>query len=397
MTVASDAGEPAAAAASTCCWSGPATSSASIRRWSSAPSRGLDHRLRAELPRRTSSSTTRTSPGATRPRSRHGEHGCMPWITLLVLDEGRVRAADAPGGRCRRSSSRRPPRSPTSSRRRPAVGVGARSRQRRARTGTRAESRRAGAGCCAATPTRLLRLDVARDGSSRTRGYHAVRDPDVRGRPPGRARASRSPDADTGLDIAWATAANFPIYYEWYFRTGAAGDFEELVTALKPRDDRRARRHPRHGHPAARLSGCRRPPARRTTSSASKASLLAPTAEPKPLDRGQQLPPRSRRSRSTCAADAQRRRSRDAATIRSSARRSTDAGTRSSSAIDAVAGEPQLDQRAEHRSRATGPSAGMGTQVIQTATRKSYMKLAWQQIGDVLAAEPQDPRSCRWR
>ena len=43
------------------------------------------------------------------------------------------------------------------------------------------------------------------------------------------------PDNAPGLDIAWKTATQFPVYYEWFFRTGAAGDFEELVTALKPR------------------------------------------------------------------------------------------------------------------------------------------------------------------
>src|SRR5262249_20881190 len=44
------------------------------------------------------------------------------------------------------------------------------------------------------------------------------------------------PDGDSGLEITWRTARGFPVYYEWFFRTGKAGDFEELVTALQPRD-----------------------------------------------------------------------------------------------------------------------------------------------------------------
>ena len=44
----------------------------------------LDHQLRAELPRRSSSSTMRTSCGATRRRSPNGDK-LRPWLALLVL------------------------------------------------------------------------------------------------------------------------------------------------------------------------------------------------------------------------------------------------------------------------------------------------------------------------
>jgi len=37
-----------------------------------------------------------------------------------------------------------------------------------------------------------------------------------------------------GLDIAWPTAREYPVYHEWYFRTAERGDFEELVRRLKP-------------------------------------------------------------------------------------------------------------------------------------------------------------------
>ena len=57
----------------------------------------------------------------------------------------------------------------------------------------------------------------------------------------------------SGLDVAWPTAREYPIYHEWYFRTAERGDFEELVRRLKPRRRRRADRHPRHGRAVARL------------------------------------------------------------------------------------------------------------------------------------------------
>lgn len=38
----------------------------------------------------------------------------------------------------------------------------------------------------------------------------------------------------SGLQIARPTAREYPVYHEWYFRTGEAGDFEELVRRLKP-------------------------------------------------------------------------------------------------------------------------------------------------------------------
>ena len=37
-------------------------------------------------------------------------------------------------------------------------------------------------------------------------------------------------------DRGRAARSNFPVYYEWRFRTGVEGDFEQLVRALVPRD-----------------------------------------------------------------------------------------------------------------------------------------------------------------
>ena len=49
---------------------------------------------------------------------------------------------------------------------------------------------------------------------------------------------------------AWAAggaAAEMPVYFEWFFRTGENDDFESLVKALDPRTTGSTRRHPRHG------------------------------------------------------------------------------------------------------------------------------------------------------
>ena len=44
------------------------------------------------------------------------------------------------------------------------------------------------------------------------------------------------PDSTPGLDLAWTAGRMFPAYYSWEFSTGPAGDFEDLVKALVPRD-----------------------------------------------------------------------------------------------------------------------------------------------------------------
>ena len=68
----------------------------------------LDHQLRAELPRRRSSSTTRTSRGATR-RRRPTATGLRlrPWIALVVLEDEVefAEGTNVAGGRCRSSTS----------------------------------------------------------------------------------------------------------------------------------------------------------------------------------------------------------------------------------------------------------------------------------------------------
>ena len=47
-------------------------------------------------------------------------------------------------------------------------------------------------------------------------------------------------DTDSALTLAWAAnetgEKEFPVYFRWFFRTGAGGDFETLVRLLQPRD-----------------------------------------------------------------------------------------------------------------------------------------------------------------
>ena len=63
----------------------------------------------------------------------------------------------------------------------------------------------------------------------------------------------------SGLEFSWQAGAEFPVYLEWYFRTGKTGDFEELATRLKPAASDCRRRYSGHGHrrPALRHARCR--------------------------------------------------------------------------------------------------------------------------------------------
>jgi hypothetical protein len=191
------------------------------------------------------------------------------------------------------------------------------------------------------------------------------------------------PDNASGLTIAWTTARSFPVYYQWWFSTGAAGDFEELVTALVPRDI--------PADVGIRKMDVQQPgfhvPA--TTGQPDdvvglEGVLLAPTTKPIPVAEACDLPAHLA-AQVNLPADVQ------------------DAGI--------AAGEEEEDPLisvplygrwhalvervrpfAEHRNWInelnTDPRfravAGMGTKVIQQ-NQESYMKLAWDQIGDVLS------------
>jgi hypothetical protein len=190
-------------------------------------------------------------------------------------------------------------------------------------------------------------------------------------------------DAEPGLAIAWrGAAAEHPILYEWYFRTGELGDFEDLVERMVPRpiDKRVGVRDidiasPGFGMPVV-------PVAIGTNHHEGvvglEGALKAPTTEPKPLD------PRSHfreeaAKRVNAPADAQEAGESDpvvAPPLYGGWHVLVDR-------VDpAGAGKWVDDLNLDPRPRA---AAGLGARVIQ-ARQEEYMKLAWEQVGEVLAA-----------
>lgn len=186
---------------------------------------------------------------------------------------------------------------------------------------------------------------------------------------------------EPGLAIAWSAATELPVYQEWFFRTGAVGDFEELVRALVPRDvDPRVGirdmdvQNPGFGMPAI-------------TSAPNdvvglEGALRAPTTKPVPLAADSNFPAEIEQH-VNLAADA------------------VDTGVPGGAdpvvsvplygrwhalveRISATSTDPgwvnELNRDPRHRA-----GAGMGTLVVQKH-QEEYMRLAWEQIGEVLAA-----------
>jgi len=188
------------------------------------------------------------------------------------------------------------------------------------------------------------------------------------------------PDAVPGLKIAWQSGRTFPVYYDWWFRTGEAGDFEDLVKALVPRD---VDEHVGIREMDIRLPGFQLPA---TTGQPNQVVglegvLLAPTTKHLPVDPACDLP-------SSLAVDAN---------APADAQASGVPGTedplisiplygRWHALIDRV--QPFAEHRNWINELNTDPRfravAGMGTKVIQ-ANQEKYMQLAWEQIGDVLS------------
>lgn len=188
---------------------------------------------------------------------------------------------------------------------------------------------------------------------------------------------------EPGLAIAWrGAAAESPILYEWYFRTGELGDFEDLVARMVPRPvDKRvgvrdidiaspgfgmpvvpAAIGPNHHEGVVGLEG----------------ALKAPTMTPKPLD------PQSRfreeaAKKVNAPADAQAA-GEDDPVVSPALYGGWHA------LVDRVdpdgAGTWINDVNLDPRYRA---AAGLGARVIQ-ARQEEYMKLAWEQVGEVIAA-----------
>ncbi|HEV8117668.1 MAG TPA: hypothetical protein VGQ32_04040 [Thermoanaerobaculia bacterium] len=210
-------------------------------------------------------------------------------------------------------------------------------------------------------------------------GYTAVVIPTFEvGRKAGLAEAVA--DTDSGLAISWATATEFPVYYEWYFRTGAAGDFEELVRALKPRSmpkevgirDMDIQR-PEFGMPPIQSSP--------DDSVGLEGALLSPFTASKPLDPASNFPPEIQ-SQVNLASDAL-----SAGVGAQDPVVTAPLYGRWHALVDRINADPAQSNwvnelNSDPRFRAP---AGMATRVIQEG-QEEYMKLAWQQIGEILAA-----------
>ena len=185
-------------------------------------------------------------------------------------------------------------------------------------------------------------------------------------------------DGDPGLALAWAAATEFPIYFEWYFRTGAAGDFESLVRALRPRaiDPRVGIRDLDIQQPGFLLPPIVNPP---DDVVGLEGALLSPSSKPEPLVAGSNFPP-AIETVVNLADDAQRVGVGDPVVT-------APLYGRWHALVERISADPAQrhwinELNVDPRWRA---AAGFGTRVIQVH-QEEYMKFAWKQIGEVLAA-----------
>lgn len=182
-------------------------------------------------------------------------------------------------------------------------------------------------------------------------------------------------DAEDGTVRSWAgPAAEFPIYYEWFFRTGVDGDFEALVHALVPRD-----MDPRVGirdmdvtHPGFGIADVADPP---DGFVGLEGALLAPTTVPKRLsstsDFVAQIEP-------VLNAPAEARAAGETDPVVTPPIHGCWHAQveRVSAAEGGWVNTLNLDPR--HRA-----AAGLGVRVVR-AHQEEYMRLAWEGIGDVV-------------
>ncbi len=194
-------------------------------------------------------------------------------------------------------------------------------------------------------------------------------------------------DADPGMALSWSGGAGeFPIYFEWYFRTGEGGDFEDLVQRIVPRkvDQRVGVRDmdiaaPGFGMPVvAEALGPGEPPAHHKGVVGLEGALKAPDMTPKPLDVLSSFPA-------------------DAALVVNAP-----SDAQASHVSDPVVAPPLTggwhalldrvdpvqrptwahDLNLDPRQRAAG---GLGARVVRKHQER-YMKLAWEQVGEIVAA-----------
>ncbi len=193
-------------------------------------------------------------------------------------------------------------------------------------------------------------------------------------------------DTDSGLAVAWDAALGdpkakaYPVYHEWFFRTGVAGDFESLVRALQPRpiDPRVGVREMDIQAPGFGMAAVVNPP---NDTVGLEGAIRSPDTVAQPLRPGNSFAAQIERI-VNLPADVE------------------DQGVpggqdpvvsaplygRWHALVKRMDGTPPpggwVDElNVDPRWRA---AAGMGTLVVQT-NQESYMRAAWQQIGEVLA------------
>ena len=188
------------------------------------------------------------------------------------------------------------------------------------------------------------------------------------------------PDDATALKLSWLGARTFPVYFDWAFATGVAGDFEDLVTALQPRE---IPKEVGIRQLDVQQPGFHTPP---TTGQPNdivglEGVLLSPAAVRVPVDPACTLP-------ANLAAEVNRA---DDEQHNGLADPDDDPLVtvplygRWHAFVERVA--PFATERTWINELNTDPRfravAGMGTQVIQQK-QEDYMRRAWEQIGDVL-------------
>jgi hypothetical protein len=190
-------------------------------------------------------------------------------------------------------------------------------------------------------------------------------------------------DDEDGTVRSWAGAADeFPIYFEWGFRTGVAGDFESLVRALVPHD-----MDPRVGirdldiaHPGYGVDTVSNLPDGLV---GFEGALLAPTSRRRGLASGSSFVPQVVRvlnapivARSTGSSDP---------LVAPPIYGCWHARVASVHAAPGWVNQLNLDPR--YRA-----AAGLGAHVIR-AGQERYIRVAWDQIGDVLTVNHQIRRA----
>ncbi|GAB4042323.1 hypothetical protein [Spirosoma litoris] len=193
-------------------------------------------------------------------------------------------------------------------------------------------------------------------------------------------------DTDPALTFSWSSDETaekpYPIYYRWFFRTGAGGDFESLVRLLQPRDmDKRVGiRDMDVQAPGFGMGSVSVTP---DNTVGLEGALLAPTTERKPktpLDSVSDFPekvqPIVNLPEEILAANPNA----DPVVSPPLYGKWHSLISRLSLDPDAQNWVHELNQDPRYRA-----PAGMGTLVVQK-NQEDYMRKAWQQIGDVLSA-----------